>query len=82
MKVLIAGGGIGGLTTALALHQAGFETDVFEQAREFRELGVGINLLPHAVKHLQQLGLQRELDQVGIRTRRRLRDAAWPTGLV
>jgi 5-methylphenazine-1-carboxylate 1-monooxygenase len=69
MKVLIAGGGIGGLTTALALHQAGFETDVFEQAREFRELGVGINLLPHAVKHLQQLGLQRELDQVGIRTR-------------
>jgi flavin-dependent dehydrogenase len=43
MKVLIAGGGIGGSATALALHQAGIEMEIFEQVREFRELGVGIN---------------------------------------
>jgi 2-polyprenyl-6-methoxyphenol hydroxylase-like FAD-dependent oxidoreductase len=69
MHVLIAGGGIGGLTAALALHQVGIQADVFEQAREFRELGVGINLLPHAVKQLQQLDLLAELDRAGIRTR-------------
>jgi 2-polyprenyl-6-methoxyphenol hydroxylase-like FAD-dependent oxidoreductase len=69
MKVLIAGGGIGGLTAALALHHAGIEVEVYEQARDFRELGVGINLLPHAVKVLQRLGLLSELDRAGVRTR-------------
>jgi 2-polyprenyl-6-methoxyphenol hydroxylase-like FAD-dependent oxidoreductase len=69
MNVVIAGAGIGGLTTALALHQAGIETEVFEQAHELRELGVGINMLPHAVKELAALGLLPELDRAGIRTR-------------
>lgn len=69
MKVLIAGGGIGGLTTALALDASDIRAEVFEQSREFGELGVGINLLPHAVKHLAQLGLLAELDRAGIRTR-------------
>ena len=57
MKVLVAGGGIGGLVTALALRAQGFDVTVFEQAREMRPLGVGINLLPHAVGVLHGLGL-------------------------
>jgi flavin-dependent dehydrogenase len=69
MKVLIAGGGIAGLATALSLHAVGIEAEVFEQAREIREAGVGINMLPHAVKELAALGLLPVLDRVGIRTR-------------
>ncbi len=68
MKVLIAGAGIGGLTTALALHELGIEAEVFEQVSEVRELGVGINMLPHAVKELAALDLLPALDRVGIRT--------------
>lgn len=68
MRVLVIGGGIGGLTTALSLHAAGFECDVYEQAHEIRELGVGINMLPHATKELAELGLLEALDRVAIRT--------------
>ena len=50
MKVLIAGAGVGGLTLALMLHRRGIETVIFEQASEIREVGVGINILPHAIK--------------------------------
>jgi 5-methylphenazine-1-carboxylate 1-monooxygenase len=69
MHVLIAGGGIGGLVTALALHAAGIRCTVFEQVREPGELGVGINTLPHAIKELAALGLLPALDRTGIRTR-------------
>ena len=69
MKVLIAGAGIGGLTTALFLHDAGIDVEIFERADEVRELGVGINMLPHAVKELAELGLMPDLDAEGIRTR-------------
>lgn len=68
MKVLIIGGGIGGFATALSLHAAGIECEVFEQSRDIRELGVGINLLPHATKELAELGLLEALDRVAIRT--------------
>jgi len=70
MKIVIAGAGIGGLTAALALHQVGIEAELFEQAAEVRELGVGINMLPHAVKELAALGLLPALDRAGVRTRR------------
>jgi 2-polyprenyl-6-methoxyphenol hydroxylase-like FAD-dependent oxidoreductase len=70
MRVVIAGAGIGGLTTALSLHQAGVEVEIFEQASAIRELGVGINVLPHAVKELAALGLLPALDREGIRLRR------------
>ena len=68
MKVIIVGGGIGGLTTALMLHARGIDCELFEQAEGIRELGVGINTLPHAIKELQQLGLLERLDAVAIRT--------------
>ena len=69
MHVLIVGGGIGGLATALSLHEVGIACTVFEQVRELRELGVGINTLPHAIKELAALGLLPALDRAGIRTR-------------
>ncbi len=68
MRVVIVGGGIGGLITALRLHHEGIDCVVFEQAEQLRELGVGINLLPRAVRELDLLGLLGELDEVGIRT--------------
>ncbi|RDC71806.1 flavin-dependent oxidoreductase [Rhodovulum sp. 12E13] len=70
MKVLIAGGGIGGLTLALMLHERGIAAQVFEQARSVGELGVGINTLPHAIAELEGLGLLPALDLVALRTRR------------
>lgn len=66
MKILIIGGGIGGLVAALALHHLGHEVEVREQSREIRALGVGINLLPHAVGVLASYGLQDELMAAGI----------------
>ena len=55
--VIIAGGGIGGLATALTLHQIGVPCVVFEAVREMRPLGVGINLQPNAVRELYDLGI-------------------------
>ncbi|MGH8933667.1 MAG: flavin-dependent oxidoreductase [Egibacteraceae bacterium] len=68
MKVLIVGCGIGGLATALSLHERGIDCELYEQDSGIRELGVGINTLPHAVKELADLGLLEQLDAVGIRT--------------
>jgi len=68
MKVIIAGAGVGGLVTALMLHARGIDCEVFEQADAVRELGVGINTLPHAIKELAELGLLERLDAVAIRT--------------
>ena len=69
MKIAIIGGGIGGLTAALALHKAGFRPTVYESVGDIRALGVGINLLPHAVRVLSDLGLERDLAATGIATR-------------
>lgn len=69
MKVIIVGGGIGGLTTALMLHARGIKAEVYEQSSEIRELGVGINTLPQAIKELKLLGLLDQLDASGLRTR-------------
>jgi 5-methylphenazine-1-carboxylate 1-monooxygenase len=69
MKALVVGGGIGGLTLALALHRAGIEVKVFEAAAEIRPLGVGINLLPHSTKALASLGLLDTLVDVAVTTK-------------
>jgi len=68
MKALIIGCGIGGLTAALSLHERGIDCELYEQSGSIRELGVGINTLPHAIKELADLGLLDALDTVGIRT--------------
>jgi 5-methylphenazine-1-carboxylate 1-monooxygenase len=66
-RVIIAGGGIGGLATALTLHQIGVRCIVFEAVRELRPLGVGINLQPNAVRELYDLGFtEGDLDRIGV----------------
>jgi 2-polyprenyl-6-methoxyphenol hydroxylase-like FAD-dependent oxidoreductase len=67
--ILIIGGGIGGLVTALMLHDEGIACEIYEAASEVRELGVGINIMPFAVRKLIRLGLLADLDATGIRTR-------------
>lgn len=69
MKILVVGAGIGGLTTALALHAQGLEVRVVEAVPQLRPLGVGINVLPHAVGVLSGLGLADALAATGIPTR-------------
>src|ERR1700759_3451496 len=68
MKAIIVGGGIGGLTTALMLRARGIDCELFEQADSIRELGVGINTLPHAIRELAGIGLLDRLDEVAVRT--------------
>ena len=68
MRVLVCGGGISGLALALSLHAAGIEVDVFEACPEIEELGVGINVMPHAVRELTELGLVDELATAGVET--------------
>ena len=69
-RVIIAGGGIGGLATALTLHQIGVPCVVYEAVREMRPLGVGINMQPNAVRELYDLGFtQADLDRVGLPAR-------------
>lgn len=68
MRVLIVGAGIGGLTTALMLQARGIPCRIYEAAAEIREVGVGINILPHAIRELDGLGLLEALDRVALRT--------------
>ena len=66
MDVVIVGGGIGGLATALSLHQVGIRARVYEAASKVAPLGVGINLQPSAVRELIELGLGAELASAGV----------------
>lgn len=68
LKVLIVGGGIGGLTLALMLHERGIRPRIVEAAVEVKPLGVGINVQPSAVAELAMLGLLERLDATGVRT--------------
>lgn len=70
MTVLIIGGGIAGLTTALSLHQIGVDCRVFESVDTLEPLGVGINTLPHAVRELSDLGLRDRLEATAVATAR------------
>lgn len=66
MRILIVGAGIGGLTAALALRQAGFDAHVYEQASVLREVGAGVFISPNAVKVLHGLGLAGALGAAGV----------------
>jgi 2-polyprenyl-6-methoxyphenol hydroxylase-like FAD-dependent oxidoreductase len=68
-RIAIVGGGICGLSLALNLHRHGVACTVYERAPEIKELGVGITLLPHAMREFTALGLQDELLKVGIENR-------------
>ena len=67
--ILIIGGGIGGLTLALALHARGLTCQLYEAAAEFKPLGVGINMMPHAIRVLTSLGLESDLKAFGVEAR-------------
>lgn len=67
-KIIIVGAGIGGLLTALRLHQEGFQVKVFESVKEVTPLGVGINLLPHCVRVLTNLGLLDKIHAIAVET--------------
>lgn len=66
LRIAIVGGGIGGLGLALSLHARGIACDVYESVPQVREVGVGITLLPHAMRELAALGLQGALEPLGI----------------
>lgn len=67
--VIIVGAGIGGLNLALNLHKAGISCRVFESVTEIKPLGAGVNLLPHAVKVLDDMGLVPALAEVAVTTK-------------
>ncbi|MFB8281146.1 FAD-dependent monooxygenase [Nocardia colli] len=67
VPLLIIGGGIGGMTTAVALGQAGFAVHVVEQAAEIGEIGAGIQLAPNAIRILDRLGLNDVIERIAVR---------------
>jgi salicylate hydroxylase len=79
MRVVIVGAGIGGLTAALALRQAGVDAHVYEQADVLREVGAGVAVGPNAVKVLHRLGLAEALRAVGV-VSRSLDSRDWQSG--
>jgi len=72
LQILVAGGGIAGLAFALGLHRHAIPCRVFESTSEMRELGVGITLLPHAMRELAALGLEDRLRAAAIENRESL----------
>jgi salicylate hydroxylase len=69
MRIIIVGGGIGGLAAALTLGRAGLEVQVFEQAAQLREVGAGVQISPNASRILNRLGLEEPLRRFGVRPR-------------
>lgn len=68
MKIIIIGGGIGGLTAALCLNKIGHQVKVYESVKEIKPLGVGINILPHSVRVLTNLNLEEKIAKIAIET--------------
>jgi salicylate hydroxylase len=66
LRIAVIGAGIGGLTAALSLQQAGFEVDVYEQASALTHIGGGINMGPNAARVLFRLGLGEGLLREGV----------------
>lgn len=68
-KVIVIGAGIGGLALSLALHKASIEHEIIESVSEIKPVGVGINLLPHAMASLNHLGVVEEMERRSIATK-------------
>lgn len=66
MRATIVGGGVAGLSLALCLHEHGIECEIYEAATALKEIGVGITILPNAMRELSRLGLQEQLVRAGI----------------
>src|SRR5262249_35209175 len=64
-RIVLIGGGLGGLATAIALCRKDFEVNVYEQASALGEVGAGINVGPNGVKAFRYLGLEADLNQIG-----------------
>ena len=79
MRILIAGGGIGGLTAALALLQRGFDVDVYEQAGALKEVGAGLQLSANGNRVLYALGLGEALRALSCEARAK-EIRLWNTG--
>ena len=65
LRIAIVGGGIGGLTAALALRARGLDVAVFEQAEILREIGAGVSIHPNAARLLRRVGLEDQLRKIG-----------------
>jgi salicylate hydroxylase len=79
LKIGIAGGGVGGMAAAIALRRAGHETEVYEQAIDYRRVGADINLTPNAVQALDSLGVVAVLEQSAARPTHRI-SRMWDSG--
>jgi len=66
MRIVVVGGGIGGLTVARSLWRAGFDVLVLEQARQYAEVGAGVQLGPNATRVLERLGLGERMAEIGV----------------
>jgi len=80
-RVVIIGGGIGGLTAALALSRRGIETSVYEQASALNDIGAGIQIAPNAVKTYRALGIEAALHAIGFETENQV-IRSWRSGRI
>jgi salicylate hydroxylase len=78
-RVAIIGGGIGGLTAAVAMHRRGIEVEVYEQAPQIGEIGAGVSLSPNAIKAFRAMGLNEPIAAIGFESDYQ-KVRAWNTG--
>ena len=80
-RIAIIGGGIGGLTAAVAMHQQNIEVEVYEQSTQISEIGAGVSLSPNAIKAYRGLGLEAQIAAAGFESDNQL-VRTWNTGNV
>ena len=81
LSIAIVGAGMGGLTAAATLRQAGFHVQVYEQAQRFTRIGAGIQMMPNSMKVLRRLGIEDRLRKTSFMPYSHL-NRVWDTGEV